>query len=352
MEKHLTDIKNQKQSTKDYVATKDAYLNNKKDVNNSYSNSMYGEDKIDDKNMLSYLENKMKEMETEYDTEENIVLDLGSAYTKVGVSGDYLPRLSVPSIYSVLNLDNNIDGFVNNHEKDQHIFGYDYYKENRSKDDYKTKYLNPGDHENIIDSEFKDLIQYALNKIGISNFSDYNVIVNSSPIKNKKNINSLIKILIEEIGFKGISIINSSSLSLFASGRTTGLVVDCGETNTMSVPVFEGFPLYHALNTLNLGGKNITDMFLKGILEAKQDFNIQNIRVIREIKNKMACVPYKHDYSFYLNNDKEDVISPEKKLYKNKITLPDDTNIENEIDDDIIEVPKEFRIKASELLFT
>lgn len=63
-----------------------------------------GEEKvIDDKNMLNFLTNKMKEMETEYDVQEHLVLDLGSAFTKIGFSGEDLPKLLMPSIYASLN---------------------------------------------------------------------------------------------------------------------------------------------------------------------------------------------------------------------------------------------------------
>eukprot|EP01042_Synura_sphagnicola_P000665 gene665-737_t len=39
---------------------------------------------------------------------------------------------------------------------------------------------------------------------------------------------------------------NTAPLSLFASGRTTGVVVECGAGLTSTVPVFEGLALTHA----------------------------------------------------------------------------------------------------------
>lgn len=39
---------------------------------------------------------------------------------------------------------------------------------------------------------------------------------------------------------------NSSTLSLFATGSTTGLVVESGHSVTSVVPVFEGYPITHA----------------------------------------------------------------------------------------------------------
>ena len=54
----------------------------------------------EDNRMMSLLGNKMKEMETEYDVSEHIVIDLGNAYTKIGFSGEDLPRLRIPSVWS------------------------------------------------------------------------------------------------------------------------------------------------------------------------------------------------------------------------------------------------------------
>ncbi len=59
-------------------------------------------EKKDDKNMLGFLNSKMKEMETEYDLEEHLVIDLGHAFTKIGYSGEDSPFLIEPSIRSTL----------------------------------------------------------------------------------------------------------------------------------------------------------------------------------------------------------------------------------------------------------
>ncbi len=72
-----------------------------------------GEEKKIDKNvkmsednrMMSLLVNKMKEMETEFDLQEHLVIDLGNAITKIGFSGEDLPRLKIPSVWAESNLD-------------------------------------------------------------------------------------------------------------------------------------------------------------------------------------------------------------------------------------------------------
>lgn len=56
----------------------------------------------EEKNMLNFLNEKMKEMETEYDQTEHLIIDLGHAFTKIGFSGEDQPRLCIPSIYGKL----------------------------------------------------------------------------------------------------------------------------------------------------------------------------------------------------------------------------------------------------------
>jgi actin len=328
MEKQLFDIKsNQKQ-----IST-----NNNQNSNNP--NGVKGnqgkEEKIDDKNMLKFLENKMKEMETEFDVEDNIVIDLGSAFTKIGFSGEDLPRAIVPSIYSSLRPDPNKTEI--NLEKNPHLYGYDIFND-KDKHMYNVKYLKQGDHEEVIDHDFYYLLDDYFKRENIST-SDYNIIINASPVKNKKNIMALTRLFLDEFNFKGLSIINSSSLALFATGRTSGLVVDCGESQTQIVPIYEGFPLFHSLNISSIGGKHVSDMFIKGILECYPEFDAENIISIREIKEKMSFVPYLKEADSYIRSDKDDVLREEQRLYK----LPDGEKI--------IEIPKKYRINAAEILF-
>ena len=69
--------------------------------------------------------------------------------------------------------------------------------------------------------------------------SDFSVLFTGSPIKNHDNIKNLAIMIFEELQFKSFSLINSSSLSLFSTGRTSGIVLECGETKTFTVPIFE-----------------------------------------------------------------------------------------------------------------
>ena len=291
----------------------------------------------EDVRMMNMLNSKVKEMETEFDLTEHLVIDLGNAYTKIGFSGEDLPKEIIPSLYArnkMFDKKNEIGAF----DQKMDIFGYEA-TEPQYKDDFDLFHLTCGDHKEKTSKEYLEFLKEALeNKMGLS-ISEYDVIVNISPIKNEENIRAYGRLFIEDLGFKALAMINSSSLSLYATGRTSGLVVQCGETRTYTVPIYEGFPLYHALNKTKIGGRDLTEIFRRGILEEKIDIKEGDIHTLRQVKEKTCSVPVEQNYEFYLDENNEDIINKETQLFK----LPDET---------IVSIPRKTRITASELLFT
>lgn len=62
-------------------------------------------------------------------------------------------------------------------------------------------------------------------------------------------------------------------LSLYASGKTTGVVVDSGYALTSTVPIYEGFALSHATQQIALAGVNLTDYLMSLMKEEGVTFS-------------------------------------------------------------------------------
>ena len=50
---------------------------------------------------------------------------------------------------------------------------------------------------------------------------------------------------------------------MFSNGCTTGLVAESGEGVTYTVPVFEGYALPHAMQTIEVAGQEVTKRLIQ-----------------------------------------------------------------------------------------
>jgi len=213
------------------------------------------------------------------------VIDNGSGTIKSGMAGTERPKHQTPAVVGTPKHDQVM--IVGNKSNQNSVYcGQDAMN---SKGLLKLRY--PTRHAVVEDWSSMIALWTHVYKLNDIVSSEHPVLLTEAPLNPHKNRKKMAENFFERFNVPALNICQQAILSLYASGRDTGLVVDSGHGVTHCVPVVEGFALKHAITRMDVAGADVTEYL--NILLKKDGINFHTsaeMEVVREIKERCCRV--------------------------------------------------------------
>jgi len=232
---------------------------------------------------------------------QTIIIDNGTGFIKAGYAGEDSARVEVPNVVgSPSKTNKSVIGGGNKNR---------YYGSEASKNAGILDLIYPMKSGELIDrGAWAEVIHYVLYSELRVDPSEFNILLTEAPSNPSDKRTAMMETLFEEWKARAGQIQVQAVLALYASGRTTGLVLDCGDGVSHAVPVYEGFGLRTNVKDTDLAGRDVTE----SLIGALQTYSGKDIRAMNDrlelagrIKEKVCYVAldFETEKADYLNNN-------------------------------------------------
>jgi centractin len=125
------------------------------------------------------------------------------------------------------------------------------------------------------------------------------VLLTEPPLNPRENRDTAAQILFETFNVPALYSSVQAVLSLYASGKTTGLVLDSGDGVSHAVPVFQGFAIPNSIRRIDVAGRDVTEHFQQLLRKSGRVFHTsaekETVKSIKESTGYVALDPAKEE---------------------------------------------------------
>jgi len=141
--------------------------------------------------------------------------------------------------------------------------------------------------------EMEKVWEHMFQDLGV-NTQDHNVLLAETLLNPKDKLpwrEKAAEMLFETFNVPAMHMTLQPVLAMYASGRTSGIVVDCGDGVTQMVPIYECYMLPQASTRINLAGTDVTS-HMKALMAEKGNYRTSSIdvEIVRDMKEKTCFV--------------------------------------------------------------
>lgn len=216
-----------------------------------------------------------------------VVIDNGSGICKAGFATESLPRIVFPSIVGrARHLNVILESAINDCVIGEAAI--------RKRGILTLKY--PIEHGIVTNwSDMEKIWKHTYEALAVESDA-HPVLLTEPPMNPKKNREKMTEIMFETFRVPALYVAIQAVLSLYATGRTIGIVADSGDGVTHTVPIYEGYALPHASMRLNLAGRDLTEYLGKLLMDRGVSMTTSAEReIVRDIKEKLCYVATNFD---------------------------------------------------------